>query len=61
MFVFRRHRAKGFSTLWIPGYDHAGIATQIVIEKKFQAQTGRTRKEVNKHEFLNIANKWKEK
>ena len=34
----RYHRMRGFNTLWLPGTDHAGIATQIVVERKLQAQ-----------------------
>ena len=35
----RYHRMRGFNTLWLPGTDHAGIATQIVVERQLQAQT----------------------
>jgi valyl-tRNA synthetase len=34
----RYHRMKGFNTVWVPGTDHAGIATQIVVERQLQAQ-----------------------
>ena len=34
----RYHRMRGFNTLWVPGTDHAGIATQIVVERQLQAQ-----------------------
>ena len=39
----RYHRMKGDNTLWVPGTDHAGIATQIVVERKLQAEQGKTR------------------
>ena len=39
----RYHRMKGDNTLWVPGTDHAGIATQIVVERKLQAEAGKTR------------------
>ena len=39
----RYHRMKGSNTLWVPGTDHAGIATQIVVERKLQSETGKTR------------------
>ncbi|MDB5891202.1 MAG: valine--tRNA ligase [Polaromonas sp.] len=39
----RYHRMRGHNTLWVPGTDHAGIATQIVVERKLQAEAGRTR------------------
>ena len=34
---------KGFNTLWLPGTDHAGIATQVVVEKKIQREQGLSR------------------
>ncbi len=39
----RYHRMLGHNTLWVPGTDHAGIATQIVVERKLQAESGKTR------------------
>ena len=39
----RYHRMLGHNTLWVPGTDHAGIATQIVVERKLQTESGRTR------------------
>ena len=39
----RYHRMRGSNTLWVPGTDHAGIATQIVVERKLQAEEGKTR------------------
>ncbi|WP_049763773.1 valine--tRNA ligase [Polaromonas naphthalenivorans] len=39
----RYHRMKGDNTLWVPGTDHAGIATQIVVERKLQGEEGKTR------------------
>ncbi|WP_156955293.1 valine--tRNA ligase [Polaromonas glacialis] len=39
----RYHRMRGDNTLWVPGTDHAGIATQIVVERKLQGETGKTR------------------
>jgi len=34
--MIRYHRMKGFPTLWVPGTDHAGIATQMLVEKRWQ-------------------------
>jgi valyl-tRNA synthetase len=34
----RYHRMKGYNTAWVPGTDHAGIATQIVVERQLQDQ-----------------------
>src|ERR687884_28224 len=36
--LIRYHRMRGFNTLWQPGYDHAGIATQAVVEKQLRAE-----------------------
>ena len=33
--MIRYHRMKGYSTLWVPGTDHAGIATQLMVERHF--------------------------
>ena len=40
--LIRFRRMQGFNTLWMPGTDHAGIATQSVVEKKLLAETGQT-------------------
>ena len=48
----RYHRLKGYSTLWIPGTDHAAIATQNVVEKKLFKAEGKTRHDLGKEEFL---------
>ena len=41
--LIRYHRMKGDNTLWQPGTDHAGIATQMVVERKIAAEEGLTR------------------
>jgi len=62
----RYHRMKGFNTAWIPGTDHAGIATQIVVERQLQAQginrhdMGPTPAEARKN-FVSKVWEWKEK
>jgi len=62
----RMHRMKGFNTAWIPGTDHAGIATQIVVERQLQAQgisrhdMGTTPFEARKN-FVSKVWEWKEK
>ena len=48
----RYHRLKGFRTLWIPGTDHASIATQNVVEKKLLAEENLTRHDLGKEKFL---------
>ncbi len=58
--MIRYHRMKGEPTLWVPGVDHAGIATQLQVENMLRAQ-GTTRKEVGREKFLAFAWAWKEK
>lgn len=58
--VFARyHRMIGDETLWIPGTDHAGISTQVVVEKKL-AKEGKNRQQMGRAAFLEEAYKWKE-
>jgi len=49
--LIRWHRLRGFDTLWQPGYDHAGIATQNVVEKQL-VQEGTSRKELGREAFV---------
>ncbi|MBA2384349.1 MAG: valine--tRNA ligase [Actinobacteria bacterium] len=49
--LIRWHRMRGFDTLWQPGYDHAGIATQNVVEKQL-ADEGSSRKELGREAFV---------
>ncbi len=49
--VVRYHRMKGDKTLWVPGTDHAGIATQNVVERKLKAE-GTSRRELGREDFL---------
>ncbi|MFT3689750.1 valine--tRNA ligase [Paenirhodobacter sp.] len=57
----RWHRMRGFDTLWQPGQDHAGIATQMMVEKEL-AKTGQpTRVELGRDEFLKKVWEWKGK
>jgi len=57
----RWKRMSGFEVCWIPGTDHAGIATQSVVEKRLIAQTGKRRKDFTREEFLSHLWDWKEK
>ncbi len=50
--LIRYHRMKGYRTLWIPGTDHAAIATQNVVEKKLLKEEGLTRHDLGREEFL---------
>ncbi|MDH3209181.1 MAG: valine--tRNA ligase [Burkholderiaceae bacterium] len=55
----RYHRMRGFNTLWLPGTDHAGIATQIVVERQLQEQ-GRSRHDLGREEFVAKVWEWKQ-
>jgi len=50
--LIRYHRMKGYRTLWIPGTDHAAIATQNVVEKKLLKEEGLTRHDLGREKFL---------
>ena len=55
----RWHRMKGETTLWVPGTDHAGIATQMVVERELVAQ-GLNRRQLGREEFERRVWQWKE-
>ncbi|MBI2726814.1 MAG: valine--tRNA ligase [Polaromonas sp.] len=55
----RYHRMKGDNTLWVPGTDHAGIATQIVVERKLQGE-GKSRHDLGRKNFVAKVWEWKE-
>ncbi|WP_153161692.1 valine--tRNA ligase [Zoogloea sp. 1C4] len=55
----RYHRMRGWNTLWQPGTDHAGIATQIVVERQLDAQ-GISRHDLGREKFLEKVWEWKE-
>jgi len=59
--MVRFHRKSGRETLWVPGTDHAGIATQAVIEKKLFKEQGITREQLGREKFLAEVWAWKEK
>src|SRR5579862_6732864 len=50
--LIRWKRMQGFEALWVPGTDHAGIATQTVVERRLFQKTGRRRKDFSREEFL---------
>jgi valyl-tRNA synthetase len=58
--LIRFRRMQGFSTLWMPGTDHAGIATQTVVEKKLLAEQGKKRTDFEREEFVSIVQAWKD-
>lgn len=53
----RYHRMSGYEALWLPGTDHAGIATQAVVEKKLAAE-GTNRHELGREKFLEVTWEW---
>jgi valyl-tRNA synthetase len=57
--LIRWHRMRGFDTLWQPGYDHAGISTQNVVEKQLLAE-GTSRREIGRDAFLERTWRWLE-
>lgn len=60
--LIRWKRMQGdCDVLWVPGTDHAGIATQTVVERDLMARTGKTRRDCNRQEFLDLVWSWKEK
>ncbi|CAH8291115.1 unnamed protein product [Heterobilharzia americana] len=58
--ITRWHRMNGKTTVWIPGCDHAGIATQVVVEKKLWREKKLTRHDVGRDEFVKQVWEWKE-
>ena len=58
--LIRYHRMQGCNTLWQPGTDHAGIATQMVVERQLAAE-GVTRHDLGRDKFLDKVWDWKEK
>ena len=58
--LVRTKRMQGFSTLWVPGTDHAGIATQIKVEENLRVNEGLTRYDLGREKFLERVWAWKE-
>ena len=56
--LIRYHRMAGYSTLWMPGTDHAGIATQTVVEKRL-INDGTSRLEIGRDAFVQRTQEWK--
>ena len=56
----RWHRMQGHATLWVPGTDHAGIATQSVVEARLMKEEGLSRHDLGREEFLRRVWQWKE-
>ncbi len=58
--LIRWHRMMGDNTLWMPGYDHAGLATQIKVEEVLKKEEGKTRFDLGREEFVKRVWEWKE-
>jgi valyl-tRNA synthetase len=58
--LIRFNRMNGKQALWVPGTDHAGIATQSVVEKKIFKETGKKRTDFNRDEFVSKILEWKD-
>ncbi|MGD1043292.1 MAG: valine--tRNA ligase [Sedimentisphaerales bacterium] len=58
--LIRYHRMLGLNTLWMPGTDHAGIATQTVVEKRILAEEGKKRTDFKRDEFVARVQAWKD-
>jgi valyl-tRNA synthetase len=56
--IVRWHRMRGFVTLWLPGTDHAGIATQVMVERQL-ASEGKSRRDMSREAFVERVWQWK--
>ncbi|MFN2598008.1 MAG: valine--tRNA ligase [Pyrinomonadaceae bacterium] len=57
----RYHRMRGYRTLWLPGTDHAGISTQLQVEKQLKKEENLTRHDIGREKFLERVWQWKER
>ena len=58
--LIRWKRMQGYNALWMPGTDHAGIATQTVVEKRLLAEQGKRRTDFEREEFVGHVQSWKD-
>ncbi len=58
--LVRTKRMQGYRTVWVPGTDHAGIATQIKVEENLRKEKGLSRHDIGREEFLKLVWEWKE-
>ena len=58
--LIRRKRMQGYNTLWMPGIDHAGIATQAVVEKELKEKENKTRHDIGREALVERIWAWKE-
>lgn len=59
--LVRWRRMQGYNALWLPGTDHAGIATQLVVERMLTKEEGKSRHDLGREEFVRRVWQWKEK
>ncbi|KAG0496382.1 hypothetical protein HPP92_001073 [Vanilla planifolia] len=59
--IIRWRRMSGYNALWVPGMDHAGISTQVVVEKKLMRESKLSRHDVGREKFVAEVWKWKNK
>jgi valyl-tRNA synthetase len=58
--LIRWRRMQGYNTLWMPGTDHAGIATQAVVERRIREEEGKTRRDLGREELVRRIWQWKD-
>src|SRR4051812_49392820 len=58
--LVRHKRMSGYNALWLPGIDHAGIATQIMVERDLQKTEKKSRHDLGREEFIRRVGNWKE-
>jgi len=58
--LIRWKRMQGYEALWLPGSDHASIATEVKVVEKLKKEEGKTKEEIGRDEFLNRAWQWKD-
>lgn len=58
--IIRSKRMQGYDTLWLPGMDHAGIATQAKVEERMREEDGTSRHDLGREKFLEKTWEWKE-
>ncbi|KAM1061037.1 hypothetical protein PS2_025338 [Malus domestica] len=59
--IIRWRRMSGYNAMWVPGMDHAGIATQVVVEKKLMSEKNLTRHDIGREQFVAKVWDWKKK
>ena len=57
--LIRQRRMRGYDCMFIPGFDHAGLATQTVVERVLWKKQGISRQELGRRKFIDLANEWK--